>query len=83
MVGQQRTEVAARLAQMGCIHILQLAGKERARQRLEELLNAGVIGPVGAQRIYLEAFGAKLAVVKDKPPTIIERVFHRRKESRL
>jgi siroheme synthase (precorrin-2 oxidase/ferrochelatase) len=53
---------------MNCftLELLRTSGKKRVRSRLENLVNADIIGVAGAQKIYQEAFGDHLIAIKEK-----------------
>jgi hypothetical protein len=44
--------------------VLRAAGRGCVRRRLEALVNAGMLGLAGAQKIYRDAFGGELKAVK-------------------
>jgi hypothetical protein len=41
-------------------HLLRTQGKERVRQRLEHLIDTGMIGSAGADKVYRDVFGDHL-----------------------
>jgi hypothetical protein len=49
--------------------VLRAAGRGCVRRRLEALVNAGVLGVAGAQKVYRDAFGGELKAVKDRKPS--------------
>jgi hypothetical protein len=53
--------------------VIRTAGRGQVRRRLEVLVNTGILGLEGAQKVYRDAFGGRLKAVK---PTT-HRWFHR------
>jgi hypothetical protein len=47
------------------LSVLRAAGRGAVRRRLETLVNEGILGVGGAQKIYKDAFGGELKAVKD------------------
>lgn len=47
------------------LSVLRAAGRGAVRRRLEALVNDGILGVGGAQKIYKAAFGGELKAVKD------------------
>lgn len=55
---------AAELAMVESLAVLRAAGRGRVRHRLECLVNAGILGVAGADKVYFDAFGGHLKAVK-------------------
>jgi len=48
-----------------CLREMRARGRAAVRRRLEVLVNAGIIGVAGADKVYHDAFGGRLKAVKD------------------
>ena len=57
------------------LSVLRAAGRGRVRRRLETLVNEGILGVGGAQKIYKDAFGGELKAVKDSKKVDLSRWF--------
>ena len=70
LVSNQRVAARARAN-------MRAAGKEVLLAKLEEMLNADLIGVEGARKIWRDCFGGDLQAVKDRKPGVVARLFHR------
>ena len=57
--------------------VLRAVGRGPVRRRLEILVNAGLLGVAGAQKIYRDAFGGELKAVKAERPSRVLEWFRR------
>jgi hypothetical protein len=57
------------------LEVLRAAGRGCVRRRLEVLVNSGLLGVAGAQRVYLDAFGDRLIAVKERRPSRVLKWF--------
>ncbi len=48
--------------------VIRAAGRAHVLARLESLVNQGMIGVAGAQKVYRDAFGGHVIAVKDMRP---------------
>ena len=49
--------------------VLRAEGRGPVRRRLEVLVNSGLLGVAGAQKVYRDAFGGELKAVKVRKPS--------------
>ena len=57
------------------LFLLRAAGRSAVRRRLEVLVNEGILGVGGAQKVYRDAFGGELKAVKDRKKLDLSRWF--------
>jgi hypothetical protein len=57
--------------------VLRAAGRGCVRRRLEVLVNSGLLGVAGAQKIYHDAFGGELKAVKVRQTSRVLEWFRR------
>jgi hypothetical protein len=72
IISVSKLELAADYASDVIAHeslaVLRAAGRGHVRRRLEVLINSGLLGVVGAQKVYRDAFGGELKAVKIRKP---------------
>lgn len=56
------------------IEVMRAAGRGKVRRRLEDMVNANILGVVGAQKVYRDVFGGELKAVKASKPGFLSRL---------